>query len=102
MFWEIKNLAEVVFLGAYAIGILWKMATVESQLRHAINSNRAKIDLTLAQECGKRSILERDIQTCGRDIENCRYEVSSKLAEISQMQRDIQCSLRGDYNVRND
>jgi uncharacterized membrane protein YfbV (UPF0208 family) len=98
--WEVKNFAEIIILVTYAIAILWKMATVESQLKHAISSNRAKLDLTLAQENGKRSILERDIQGCQRDIENCRYEVSKKLAEISQMQRDIQCSLRTDYTQK--
>ncbi|MDB9374310.1 hypothetical protein [Nodularia sphaerocarpa] len=91
---DFKNLVEIVILISYAIAILYKLATVESSLKHRINNIAARIDLSITQENGKRAIIEKD-------FENLRYEVSEKLTHLLQSQKELQGVIFGrDYTQR--
>jgi hypothetical protein len=88
---DFKNSAETIILIGYGVTLLYKVASVESELKARIAANTARLDIALTEEAGKRAVIERD-------IDNCRYEVANKLTEITQMQRDIQCRVNSNYN----
>lgn len=87
---DFKNLVEIGVLVAYAIAILYKLASVESSLKHLISTNSARLDLSIAKGAGQRGILERDIQ-----------ELRNAIAELSQSQKELQSQVFGrDYPYR--
>ncbi len=88
--WDVKNFFEIAILIFYAVASLYKLASVESSLKHLIATNSSRLDLSIANELGKRAILERD-------IENLR----NVIAELSQSQKELQSQVFGrDYPYR--
>ena len=91
---DVKNLAEIGVLVFYAIAILYKLASVESELKQKMSQNASRLDLLLNSESGKRAMLEQDIA-------NLRYECNEKLTAVSQSQRELQGVVYGrDYTQR--
>ncbi|WP_414530973.1 hypothetical protein [Nodularia chucula] len=81
---DFKNLVEIAILVAYAIAIIYKLASVESTLKHLIATNSSRLDLSIANEVGKLGVLERDIQN-----------LKNAIAELSQSQKELQSQVFG-------